>query len=81
AQQAPLQNTEIAVQAPIEQMRSQADAQPAASITVETQAVDSTLIQEASSDDFLDEVVSEPAQPSSNGLDQIIFDPATDELL
>ena len=81
AQQATLQNTEIAVQAPIEQMRSQADAQPAASITVETQAVDSTLIQEASSDDFLDEVVSEPAQPSSTSLDQIIFDPATDELL
>lgn len=81
AQQATLQNTEIAVQAPIEQMRSQADAQPAAAITVETQAVDSTLIQEPSSDDFLDEVVSEPAQPSSTSLDQIIFDPAADELL
>ena len=81
AQQASLQNTEIAVQAPIEQIRSQADAQPAASITVETQAVDSTLIQEPSSDDFLDEPVSELAQPSRTSLDQIIFDPAADELL
>ena len=81
-QQVQQQAPQVAVQAPVQNAQPQVEEyQAPAALIAEIQLSVSTQIQEPSSDDFLDDPMLEAKPSSSIPSDQIVFDPASEDVL